>query len=69
MLFVTHEINPVLPYVDRVLYLAGGGFQVGTVEEVFTSAALSRLYGVPVEVVRVNGRILVAGIPAADEHG
>ncbi|WP_422771413.1 metal ABC transporter ATP-binding protein [Plantactinospora sp. WMMC1484] len=67
VVFVTHEINPVLPYVDRVLYLADGRFRVGPVEEVFTSATLSGLYGVPVEVVRTNGRILVAGIPQADE--
>ncbi len=63
VVFVTHEINPVLPYVDRVLYLAGGRFRVGTVEDVFTSATLTELYGVPIEVVTVNGRILVAGIP------
>ncbi|MEV4534468.1 ATP-binding cassette domain-containing protein [Asanoa sp. NPDC049518] len=65
VLFVTHEINPVLPYVDRVLYLAGGRFRVGTVDEVFTSQTLSDLYGVPVEVVTVKDRILVAGIPQA----
>jgi zinc/manganese transport system ATP-binding protein len=66
VLFVTHEINPVLPYVDRVLYLAGGRFRVGTVDEVMTSDTLSALYDVPVEVLRVGSRILVAGAP--DEH-
>ena len=44
VVFVTHEINPVLPYVDRVLYLAGGSFRVGTPDEVLTSAILSDLY-------------------------
>jgi zinc/manganese transport system ATP-binding protein len=68
VVFVTHEINPVLPYVDRVLYLAGGRFSVGTVEQVLNSATLSELYGVPIEVVRSGGRILVAGIPDAPEH-
>lgn len=63
VLFVTHEINPVLPYVDRVLYLADGKFRIGMIDDVFTSATLSDLYGVPVEVVRANGRILVAGLP------
>ncbi|MDG4782334.1 ABC transporter ATP-binding protein [Micromonospora sp. WMMD961] len=67
VVFVTHEINPVLPYVDRVLYLADGGFRSGTVQEVFTSETLSDLYGVPIEVLRVNGRILVAGIPPANQ--
>jgi zinc/manganese transport system ATP-binding protein len=71
VLFVTHEINPVLPYVDRVLYLADGRFRIGTVEEVMTSAVLSALYGSPVEVIRTGGRILVAGVPDAHlhEHG
>ncbi|MBN9620407.1 MAG: ABC transporter ATP-binding protein [Actinobacteria bacterium] len=63
VLFVTHEINPVLPYVDRVLYLAGGRFRIGTVDEVLNSATLSELFDAPIEVVRVGGRILVAGIP------
>lgn len=66
VIFVTHEINPVLPYVDRVLYLAGGRFSVGTVDEVMTSETLTALYGVPVEVIRTGRRILVAGVP--DDH-
>ncbi len=68
VLFVTHEINPVLPYVDRVLYLAGGRFRIGTVDEVLTSATLSALFGAPIEVVRSGGRILVAGIPDTPEQ-
>jgi zinc/manganese transport system ATP-binding protein len=68
VLFVTHEINPVLPYVDRVLYLAGGRFRVGTVDEVLNSATLSELFDAPIEVVRVGGRILVAGIPDMPEQ-
>ncbi|WP_198412428.1 metal ABC transporter ATP-binding protein [Nocardioides mangrovicus] len=68
VLFVTHEINPVLPYVDRVLYLAGGRFSVGTVEEVLTSGTLSDLYDAPIEVVRTGGRILVAGIPDTPDN-
>lgn len=68
VVFVTHEINPVLPYADRVLYLANGRFTVGTVSEVMTSATLSRLYGMPVEVVQVGGRILVAGAPEDNVH-
>jgi zinc/manganese transport system ATP-binding protein len=68
VLFVTHEINPVLPYVDRVLYLAGGQFRIGTVEAVFTSETLTELYGAPVEVVRSAGRILVAGVPDVHAH-
>jgi zinc/manganese transport system ATP-binding protein len=68
VLFVTHEVNPVLPYVDRVLYLAGGRFRIGTVDEVLNSATLSDLYGSPIEVVRAGGRILVAGVPDSPEQ-
>jgi zinc/manganese transport system ATP-binding protein len=70
VVFVTHEINPVLPYVDRVLYLADGQFRVGSVDEVLNSATLSELYGVPVDVIRIGDRILVAGLPdaARDAH-
>ncbi|GGP35600.1 metal ABC transporter ATP-binding protein [Saccharothrix coeruleofusca] len=61
VLFVTHEINPVLPLVDRVLYLVDGRFRVGTPAEVMTSATLSELYRTTVEVVRVRGQIHVVG--------
>ncbi|MFT4202038.1 metal ABC transporter ATP-binding protein [Gordonia sp. (in: high G+C Gram-positive bacteria)] len=61
LLLVTHEINPVLPYVDRVLYLAGGKFAIGTPDEVMTTEVLSGLYGTRVDVVRVDDRLLVLG--------
>ncbi|MEW2134706.1 metal ABC transporter ATP-binding protein [Streptomyces sp. NPDC005435] len=71
VVFVTHEVNPVLDLVDRVLYLAPGGHRVGTPEEVLTSESLSALYGTQVDVVRVRGRIVVIGVPdgaAAQPH-
>ncbi|MFL6082637.1 MAG: metal ABC transporter ATP-binding protein [Mycobacterium sp.] len=61
VLFVTHEVNPVLPYVDRVLYLVDGRFRVGTVEEVMTSSTLSELYRADIQVVKVGGRYVVVG--------
>jgi len=61
VLFVTHEVNPVLPYVDRVLYLVDGQFRIGTVDEVMTSATLSELYRSDIEVVKVGGRYVVVG--------
>ena len=60
-MFVTHEINPILPYVDRVLYLVGGRWAVGTPDEVLTSEGLSDLYGTDVDVLNVRGRIIVVG--------
>ncbi|WP_221584832.1 metal ABC transporter ATP-binding protein [Microbacterium sp. G2-8] len=68
VLFVTHDINPILGAVDRILYIAGGGFRLGTPEEVLRSEVLSELYGAPVEVIRAGGRLLVAGIPDAEPH-
>lgn len=61
VLFVTHEVNPVVPYVDRVLYLVGGRFRIGTVEEVMTSATLSELYRADIDVVKVGDRYVVLG--------
>ena len=61
VLFVTHEINPILPLVDRVLYLVDGQFQIGTPEEVMTSEVLSELYRTDVEVLHVRGRLVVVG--------
>ncbi|MFF0541836.1 metal ABC transporter ATP-binding protein [Nocardia thailandica] len=61
VLFVTHELNPILPLVDRVLYLVDGEFRIGTPDEVMTSATLSELYRTEVEVLRVRGRLVVVG--------
>ena len=66
VLFVTHQINPVLPAVDRVLYLVDGRFRIGTPDEVMNSATLSQLYGTDVEVIKVRERLLVIGTPG--EH-
>jgi zinc/manganese transport system ATP-binding protein len=63
VMLVTHEINPILPLVDRVLYLAGGNWAVGTPDEVMTSERLSALYGAPVDVMRVRGRVVIVGAP------
>ena len=68
VVFVTHEINPVIDYVDRVLYLAGGTFRTGTPDEVLRSDVLSEMYGSRVEVLRSHGRIVVLGIPDATTH-
>lgn len=63
VIFVTHDVNPILPFVDRVLYLAGGTFRVGTPDEVLRSEVLSAMYGTPVDVIRSRGRLAVLGTP------
>jgi zinc/manganese transport system ATP-binding protein len=59
VLFTAHELNPLLGAIDRVLYLGGGQAALGTVDEVITTPVLSRLYGAPIEVIRLGGRIFV----------
>ena len=66
VMLVTHDINPILGYLDRVIYLAAGAAVEGRPEEVVSSETLSRLYGVPVEVLRAaDGRLVVVGQPDA----
>jgi zinc/manganese transport system ATP-binding protein len=59
VVFVTHEVNPVLPYVDRILYLVRGRWAIGTPTEILTSERLSALYGIPVDVLKVRNRFIV----------
>jgi zinc/manganese transport system ATP-binding protein len=68
VLFVTHDVNPVIDYVDRVLYLAQGKYSIGTPDEVLRSEVLSDLYGAEIDVVRNQGRIVVLGAHDHDHH-
>jgi zinc/manganese transport system ATP-binding protein len=69
VVFVTHEINPILEHVDRVLYLAGGRFTLGTPAEVMRTEVLSKLYGTQVQVLNVDGRLVVVGRPESVVDG
>jgi zinc/manganese transport system ATP-binding protein len=59
ILLSAHDMNPLLGVMDRVVYLADGRAASGTTEEVVTTETLSRLYGHPVQVIHVEGRVLV----------
>lgn len=59
VLISAHEMNPLLPVMDRVVYLAGGRAACGTTEEVIREDVLSGLYGYHVDVLHVHGRVLV----------
>ncbi|WP_375400847.1 metal ABC transporter ATP-binding protein [uncultured Amnibacterium sp.] len=61
VVFVTHEINPVLQYVTRVLYLVEGRWAIGTPDEVITDETLSDLYRTEVQVIRHRGSLLITG--------
>jgi len=71
VLLVAHDINPLLGVMDRVLYLAAGRSAIGPVEAVVRSEVLSRLYGYPVDVLRVRDRVIVVAgdaVLAAQPH-
>jgi zinc/manganese transport system ATP-binding protein len=59
VLVSAHDLNSLLPVMDRVVYLAGGRAATGTTDEVVQSDVLTRLYGRPVSVIRAQGRLLV----------
>jgi zinc/manganese transport system ATP-binding protein len=69
VLMVAHDVNPILPYLDRVIYIGRGQTAIGAPAEVITSETLSRLYSAPIEVLRTSdGRIVVVGQPEEVTH-
>ncbi|MEK9908206.1 MAG: metal ABC transporter ATP-binding protein [Aquiluna sp.] len=68
VIFVTHDLNPIIDYVDRVIYLAQGKHSIGTTDEVMRSEVLSELYGAEIDVVRNQGRIVVLGAHDHQHH-
>ncbi len=59
VLISAHEINPLLPVMDRIVYLAAGRAVSGTTKEVVRADVLSELYGRHVDVLNVHGRVLI----------
>ncbi len=59
ILFTAHDVNPLLGIMNRVLYMANGNAKLGTVDEVITSEQLTKLYGVPIEVIELKNRLFV----------
>jgi zinc/manganese transport system ATP-binding protein len=69
VLLVAHDVNPLLTYLDRVVYFGAGQAVVGEPREVITAQTLSRLYGVPVEVLETaDKRLVVVGLPEPPAH-
>ena len=67
VLLSAHDMNPLLPAMDRVVYLANGRAASGRTEAVVRTEVLSALYGFHVDVIRVHGRILVVAAEAEHE--
>jgi zinc/manganese transport system ATP-binding protein len=62
VMIVAHDVNPIIGFLDLVVYLAGGGAACGEPRTVITGDTLSRLYGTPIEVLETsNGQLVVVG--------
>ena len=69
VLLVAHDVNPILGYLDRVVYFAGGRGLAGPPREVVSGPTLSGLYGVPIEVLETSDRrLVVVGTPEPPAH-
>lgn len=67
-LLIAHNINPLLPHLDKVMYIANGRVATGTPGQVLTSESLSALYGIEVEVLRdPHGNVAIIGVE--EHHG
>jgi ABC-type Mn2+/Zn2+ transport system ATPase subunit len=70
VIMVSHALNEVANYVERIALVVGGGFRIGGVDEIMTEPVLSEMYGIPVEVDSFNGhRIVLARRFGAGEEG
>jgi zinc/manganese transport system ATP-binding protein len=69
VLLIAHDINPLLPVVDRLIYAVNGRIATGAPRQIITTKALSALYDAPVEVLRDSrGRVAVLGTEEAVHH-
>jgi zinc/manganese transport system ATP-binding protein len=69
VLLIAHDVNPLLPVLDKVIYVARGRVTIGRPEAVITTERLSALYDAPVEVLRDSrGRLFVVGLEDEASH-
>jgi len=66
ILLSAHDMNPLLPAMDRIVYLANGRAASGSTNAVVRTEVLSELYGYHIDVIRVHGRILVIAAEAGE---
>jgi zinc/manganese transport system ATP-binding protein len=59
IVMTAHDMNPLLPVMDRIVYLAAGRAVSGSPDEVVRDDVLTRLYGRPIRVIRAEGRVLI----------
>lgn len=66
VLISAHDMNPLLPFMDRIVYIAQGRVASGPTKDVVRQDVLSALYGHHVDVIEVHGRIIVIAESVAD---
>jgi zinc/manganese transport system ATP-binding protein len=59
VLISAHDMNPLAPVMDRIVYVAAGRAAVGRADEVLRTDVLSQLYGQHVDVLHVHGRVVI----------
>jgi zinc/manganese transport system ATP-binding protein len=66
---IAHDVNPLLPYIDAVFYIANGKTAIGSPAEIITSASLSAIYSAPIDVLTDrHGRLFVTGLEEEATH-
>ena len=69
VLLIAHDVNPLLPHIDNVVYVAAGHIAMGRPDEIITTQRLSEIYGSPVEVIKDSrGRMFVVGLEEETSH-
>ncbi len=69
VMLIAHDINPLLPVIDRLIYVVNGHLASGKIQEIVTTKGLSALYEAPVEVLKDSrGRLAVLGAEEAIHH-
>lgn len=69
VLLIAHDVNPLLPYIDNVLYIANGRTAMGVPSAIITSSTLSAIYSAPIDVLTDrHGRVFVTGLEEEAMH-
>ena len=69
VILIGHDVNPLLPHIDHVLYVAAGKVAMGTPAEIITSSRLTEIYSSPIEVIKDSrGRLFVVGLEEEVSH-
>src|SRR6202162_4855219 len=69
VLLIAHDVNPLLPHIDQVLYIAHGRLAMGRPADIITSERLTEIYSSPVEVLTDSrGRVFVVGLEEEVSH-